>query len=90
MRTESPILYNSAMTTKIENNELQNIELVDDKALAGMLNMSVSWVRQERSKRLKKLPHNLNIDPIYVASSPRYRFSDVENWINGLAKEAHG
>ena len=66
--------------------------LIDDKAFAAHLSLSPSWVRVERHKRRKGLPHTLNIDPVMVGSSPRYRVEDVEAFIEGLtsANENHG
>ena len=58
--------------------------LIDDKAFAAHLSLSPSWVRVERHKRRKGLPHTLNIDPVMIGSSPRYRMEDVEAFIEGL------
>lgn len=58
--------------------------LIDDKAFAAHLSLSPSWVRVQRYKRRKGLPHTLNIDPVMIGSSPRYRMEDVEAFIEGL------
>jgi hypothetical protein len=58
--------------------------LMRDKELASYMAMSPSWVRVERHKRRKGLPHTLNIDPVMIGSSPRYRVEDVEAFIKGL------
>ena len=63
----------------------QASRLVGDTKLASLLAMSNSWVRVERHKRRNGLPHTLNIDPVMVGSSPRYRVEDVEAFIAGLA-----
>ena len=62
----------------------QASRLVGDTKLASLLAMSNSWVRVERHKRRKGLPHVLNIDPVMIGSSPRYRTEDVEEFISGL------
>ena len=56
----------------------------DDHALAVTLSLSPSWVRGQRYKRRKGLPHTLDIDPVMIGSSPRYRIEDVEAFIKGL------
>ena len=62
----------------------QHLLLIRDKELASRMAMSGSWVRGERHKRRKGLPHTLNIDPVMIGSSPRYRIEDVEAFIEGL------
>jgi hypothetical protein len=62
----------------------QASRLVGDTTLASLLAMSHSWVRVERHKRRKGLPHTLDIDPVMIGSSPRYRVEDVEAFIKGL------
>mgnify|MGYP000530666893 FL=1 len=57
---------------------------LNDSAVAETVCMSPSWVRVERHKRRKGLPHTLNIDPVMIGSSPRYRMEDVEAFIEGL------
>jgi len=57
---------------------------LNDKTLALAMCMSKSWVRVERHKRRKGLPHTLDIDPVMIGSSPRYRVEDVEAFIKGL------
>ena len=65
---------------------------LNDSAVAETVCMSPSWVRVQRYKRRKGLPHTLNIDPVMVGSSPRYKIEDVEAFIEGLASanENHG
>ena len=62
----------------------QASRLVGDTTLASLLAMSNSWVRVERHKRRNGLPHTLNIDPVMIGTSPRYRIEDVEAFIKGL------
>ena len=62
----------------------QNSHFICDKELASRMAMSPSWVRVERHKRRKGIPHTLNIDPVMIGSSPRYRVEDVEAFIEGL------
>lgn len=57
---------------------------LNDSAVAETVCMSPSWVRVQRYKRRKGLPHTLNIDPVMIGSSPRYRMEDVEAFIEGL------
>ena len=67
-------------------------QFLNDSAVAATVCMSKSWVRVERHKRRKGLPHTLNIDPVMIGSSPRYKIEDVEAFIEGLtsANENHG
>ena len=59
-------------------------QFLNDSAVAATVCMSKSWVRVERHKRRKGLPHTLDIDPVMIGSSPRYRVEDVEAFIKGL------
>mgnify|MGYP000038220784 CR=1 FL=1 len=65
---------------------------LNDSAVAETVCMSPSWVRVQRYKRRNGLPHTLNIDPVMIGSSPRYRVEDVEAFIKELtsANENHG
>lgn len=67
-------------------------QFLNDTAVAETMCMSKSWVRVERHKRRKGLPHILSIDPVMIGSSPRYRMEDLEAFIEGLtsANENHG
>lgn len=53
----------------------------NDKDIARRLSLSPSWVRGQRYKRKNGLPHEFNIDPRYIGSSPRYVVSEVEAFI---------
>jgi len=55
-----------------------------------MLGMSRSWVRKERFNRRRGLPHTLTIDPVMIGSTPRYRQSEVMDWVESLKNEATG
>ena len=55
--------------------------LLCDKDVARLLAFSASWVRGQRHRRKQDGIHALDIDPIYVGASPRYRRSDVLAWI---------
>jgi len=64
--------------------DIQNNILLNDKICARIVCMSPSWMRAERRKRKHGLPHTLNIDPVMIGTSPRYRIEDVEASIAGL------
>lgn len=57
---------------------------LSDIEVAKLLKMSRSWVRQQRYLRLHGKEHVLDIDPVYVGTSPRYRASEVINWTEAL------
>lgn len=61
--------------------------LIDDRQVSKITSMSISWPRQERFKRRQNHPHVFTIDPIMVGSSPRYRLSDVREWLLSLNSE---
>ena len=61
-----------------------NTRLVKDREVAEMTSMSQSWVRQERFRRRKGLHHVLNIDPVMIGNSPRYRIEDLEAFLTNL------
>jgi hypothetical protein len=60
---------------------------VDDKHIAGELLVSPSWVRGQRRKRRRGLPHYLTIDPVLVGSMPRYLAEDFAEWMETLKPE---
>ena len=64
--------------------------LISDADIAGMLGMSRSWVRKERLNRRRGLPHTLTIDPVMIGSVPRYRQSEVMDWVASLENETSG
>ena len=64
--------------------------LISDADIADMLGMSRSWVRKERLNRRRSLPHTLAIDPVMIGSTPRYRQSEVMDWVASLKNETSG
>ena len=61
-------------------------KLINDAQVSDYLSMSRSWIRKERYNRRHNLPHSLTIDPTMVGTSPRYRLSDIEEWMANLSK----
>lgn len=55
--------------------------LYTDKDVARRLNLSPSWVRGERHKRSKGLPHFLEVEPRYIGRCPRYVATEIEAFI---------
>jgi predicted DNA-binding transcriptional regulator AlpA len=55
--------------------------LVRDAHIAELAAMSQSWVRKQRMFRRRGLDHVLDIDPVMIGSSPRYRLADIEGWL---------
>ncbi|WP_072673169.1 helix-turn-helix transcriptional regulator [Erythrobacter sanguineus] len=62
----------------------------NDKEVARKLSLSPSWVRVQRHKRAKGLPHILTIDPRYIGRCPRYLASEVEEFIAAIAAQNGG
>ena len=60
-------------------------QFFNDKEVARKLSLSPSWVRVQRHKRAKGLPHILTIDPRYIGRCPRYLASEVEEFVAGIA-----
>lgn len=58
--------------------------LIGDAEIAAYLRCSRSWVRKQRMRRKHGIPHSLKLDPVYVASMPRYWLSAFEAWVDGL------
>lgn len=57
-------------------------QFLSDKDVAIILSISPSWVRKQRFLRNKNEPHVLDIDPVYLGKSPRYRSNEISEWIN--------
>jgi hypothetical protein len=55
-----------------------------DRDIATELRMSVSWVRKQRWLRRHGKDHVFAVDPVLIGNIPRYRQSDVQNWMDGL------
>ena len=60
--------------------------LISDHEIANHLSMSKSWVRQQRWLRRHDKPHFLDIDPIMIGTSPRYKAADVDAFIGNLVE----
>jgi hypothetical protein len=61
--------------------------LLDDVGVARLLRMAPATIRVQRFRRRRNLPHWLRIDPIYVGSRPRYRQTDVAEWMTTIGSE---
>gem|GEM_PF-6464914 len=60
-----------------------NIQIYyNDTDIAAMLGMSLSWVRGQRFKRKKGEDHWFKLDPIMVASKPKYLRETVDQFID--------
>jgi len=64
--------------------ERGNQQFLSDKDLAQILSVSPSWVRKQRHLRNKGEKHTLEINEVYIGSSPRYLASDLSAWLEGL------
>lgn len=60
-------------------------ELYRDHDIAHLLGMSRSWVRVQRHKRRYGQEHVFDISPCYIGASPRYRRSDVEDFLSRVS-----
>lgn len=60
-------------------------EFYTDKEVARKLSLSASWVRVERHKRRKGLPHTLNVDPRYIGKCPRYLRTEIDAFVTAIA-----
>jgi hypothetical protein len=56
-----------------------------DKDVARKLNLSPSWVRVQRHKRAKGLPHILNVDARYIGTCPRYVCGEIDAFVAAIA-----
>tara|TARA_R110001592_G_scaffold32162_2_gene112771 strand:+ start:25869 stop:26111 length:243 start_codon:yes stop_codon:yes gene_type:complete len=70
--------------------ELRNEKLLNDKDVASLVNFSVAWVRKERWLRRSGKPHSLNIDPVIIGNTPRYRSSEIKEWLKNLNTKNEG
>lgn len=55
-----------------------------DKDVARKLNLSTSWVRVQRHKRAKGLPHTLTVDARYIGTCPRYVRGEIEAFVAAI------
>lgn len=62
-----------------------NPEFYTDKDIAQKLSMSTAWVRGQRHKRKKGLPHFLQVDARYIGSCPRYVAGEIEAFVAAIA-----
>ena len=60
-------------------------DFYNDKDIARKLNLSASWVRGQRHKRAKGLPHTLKVDARYIGTCPRYVRGEIEAFIASIA-----
>lgn len=56
-----------------------------DKDVARKLSLSTSWVRVQRHKRAKGLPHILNVEARYIGTCPRYVRGEIEAFIAAIS-----
>ena len=61
-----------------------NAILLRDKEVARLLGMSQSWVRVQRWKRSVNQPHSLTVNALMIGKAPRYRLSDIKEWLDAL------
>lgn len=60
-------------------------EFYNDKDVARKLSLSPSWVRGQRHKRAKGLPHILQVDARYIGTCPRYVRGEIEAFVSSIA-----
>ena len=60
-------------------------EFFTDKDVARKLNLSPSWVRGQRHKRAKRLPHILDVDARYIGTCPRYVRAEIDAFVAAIA-----
>lgn len=60
-------------------------QMISDKGLADLLDVSLAWVKQQQHKRKNNQEHALTVDPIYLGKTKRYRLADIEQWIQSCS-----
>ena len=60
-------------------------DFYNDKDVARKLSLSTSWVRGQRHKRSKGLPHSLNVDARYIGTCPRYVRGEIDVYVASIA-----
>ncbi len=70
--------------TEITNNKMK---LLNDHSLAELLDVSVAWVRFQKHCRKYGKEHSLEVDPVLIGKTRRYRLADVESWLAKQEKE---
>ena len=73
------VVFNTTQTMKGID-----MTLLRDKDVANLLGLSPSWVRVQRWKRRDGQDHTLTVDPVLIGTSPRYKTTDIEEWITTL------
>jgi predicted DNA-binding transcriptional regulator AlpA len=66
------------------NNNQEGQILLTDKEVAHRIGISVSWMRQQRFKMRRGQPHNFDVKPRMIGTSPRYLSREVDEWIELL------
>ena len=59
-------------------------DFYNDKDVARKLSLSPSWVRGQRHKRTKGLPHSLNVDARYIGTCPRYVRGEIDAYVAAI------
>lgn len=73
------------MRDEIAKNKMR---LLNDQSLADLLDVSIAWVRQQKSYRKNGKEHSLDVDPILIGKTRRYRLADIEMWLRTPWKES--
>lgn len=68
---------------KNENN-FKPDRYLSDREVSDILSVSTAWLRKQRYLRRNDLGHILEIDPVYLGRSPRYRESEITLWSDSL------
>lgn len=58
--------------------------LLNDQQVSEIVNLSVAWVRKQRYLRKKSEPHSFTVDAINVGNVPRYKMSQIQQWLGNL------
>jgi hypothetical protein len=58
--------------------------LLSDEQVAKVIGFSVAYLRKQRFLRRKGQPHAFTLDSILIGGTPRYRASDLTNWLASL------
>jgi hypothetical protein len=59
-------------------------QLINDHEVAKLLSMSMGWVRNQRYRRRHSEDHSFTLDPVLIGKAPRYRLTDVNDWVSNL------
>jgi hypothetical protein len=73
----------------MNNNSNDSIErgsgkFLSDKDIAQILSVTPSCIRKQRYLRKIGEDHFLKIEPVYIGRSPRYRSSEMNEWLGSL------